>query len=203
MDVPAVAIQQTVTVEALATAADLGLQLEVIHGRHAAQPDHLAEDSEARLALAGFPDYIHPGSAGVGGSEANYLRILEPAATSRHCAAGALKDLLPDHHAALEVPPGLLDLVSKSVSRCCAQPHELGGNSQDHRLPGIETCRAHNGARRVLAYSGWCTDPRTVGHRQSECALELILRGHRLVADDSVEISRYRLTVSWGPEGRC
>jgi len=206
MDIPEVAIQQTVTVEALATARDLGLQLEVIHGDDTLRNRITSPRiQKLGLALAGFPDYIHPGRVQVfGGSEANYLRILEPAAYEQ-----ALRGLEPLRICCLiitrglEVPPGLLDLVSKSGFALlrAAAPSSVAIRRITDYLESKLAVRTtvHGVLLAVFGLGVLILGPSGIG--KSECALELILRGHRLVADDSVEISRYRVDRLVGTGG--
>ena len=200
------AIQQTVTVEELATARDLDLQLEVIHGGDTLRNRITSPRiQKLGLALAGFPDYIHPGRVQLlGGSEANYLRILEPAACER-----ALRGLEPIKICCLvitrglEVPSGFPELVSKAGFALLrtAAPSSVAIRRITDYLESRLAVRTtmHGVLLEVFGLGVLLLGPSGIG--KSECALELILRGHRLVADDSVEISRYRLDRLVGAGG--
>ena len=154
----------------------------------------LARIQKLGLALAGFTHYIHPGRVQiVGQSEIWYLGQLSP---ERRAAAIELlaleqiscvlvtKDLLPpaEFLAAAErtalpllqtplVSSVAINLVTEFLEAALA-PHEL-----------------RHGVL-LDAYGLGVLLEGESGIGKSECALDLIGRGHRLVADDTVEVRR-------------
>jgi HPr kinase/phosphorylase len=176
-------------------ARDLGLNLEILHaGEGMAHPIRSPRIQKLGMALAGYTDYIHPDRILLlGGSEGNYLKILNPAAyhTALHnlhsisiCCVLITKGL--------EVPPGLVD-----TARACSFPllrtsvlssiaiHKIG-EFLEARLAARLTL--HGVFVEVFGLGVLILGPSGIG--KSECALELLLRGHRLISDDSVEFTR-------------
>lgn len=149
------------------------------------------------LALAGFLEYVKPGRVQViGSSEAQYLATL-PQATAEERA-----------RALTGVQPPLI-VISKAMEQTAAlfvQPCEQAGVPL--ALTSVTTSTL---IERLAATLEFLLAPREVlhgdlldifaigvlilgdsGSGKSECALELVHRGHRLVADDVVEIYRVR-----------
>jgi HPr kinase/phosphorylase len=149
------------------------------------------------LALAGFLDYVKPGRVQViGFSEAQFLATLPPATAAERV----------DALAGLEPP---LIVVSKAMEQTAALFTEPCNR---HAVPlalttvttsaVIErlgaTLEVLLAAREML--HGDLLDIFAIGvlilgdsgSGKSECALELVHRGHRLVADDVVEIYKVR-----------
>ncbi len=149
------------------------------------------------LALAGFLEYVKPGRVQViGFSEAQYLSTLQPATVAERVAAMV----------ALEPP---LIVVSKGMD----QTTSLFAAPCDHHGVPLALTSVTTSAviERLAATLELLLAPREVlhgdlldifaigvlilgesGSGKSECALELVHRGHRLVADDVVEIYRVR-----------
>jgi HPr kinase/phosphorylase len=157
------------------------------------------------LALAGYSSYIHPTRVQVlGGSEVNYLNILSPAERSQ-----ALQGLRGH---------GLCCIV---VTKGLDVPQELVDLAHEERIPVLRTLALSSVAiSRIGDYLDERLAPRTTVHGvllnvfglgilllgpsgigKSECGLELILRGHRLVADDFVLITRRGLDRLVGSGG--
>ncbi len=149
------------------------------------------------LALAGFLEYVKPGRVQViGFSEAQYLATLPPDTVAERVAAMV----------ALEPP---LIVISKAMEQTAAsfsRPCEAAGVPL--ALTAVNTSVV---IERLAATLEFLLAPREVlhgdlldifaigvlilgdsGSGKSECALELVHRGHRLVADDVVEIYRVR-----------
>ncbi|MCA1594348.1 MAG: HPr kinase/phosphorylase, partial [Acidobacteria bacterium] len=146
------------------------------------------------LALAGFTHYIHAGRVQlVGQSEVSYLGQLTPA--QRREAISKLE----------------LDKIScVLVSKGLMPPPELLEAAEDAVLPLIQTSLISSLAISVVAqYLQEALAPRELRHGvlldlyglgvliegesgvgKSECALDLIVRGHRLVSDDVVDVRR-------------
>ena len=154
------------------------------------------------LALAGFHEYLKPGRVLIfGESEIRYLESLETAArvTALHLAL-------------------TLDFPCVLVTGGFTPPMELVVEAERAGLPLLKTTVATPTA--IAKLSSLLEDSlaeRTIVHAvlvdilglgvllvgesgigKSECALDLIVRGHRLVADDTVEIRRRQETILIG-----
>src|SRR6188474_1301701 len=154
------------------------------------------------LALAGFHEYLRPGRVLIfGESEIRYLESL---------AAAARTDSL---RLSLTV-----DFPCVLITGGFAPPAELVTESARARLPLLRTSIVTPTA--IAKLSSMLEDSlaeRTMLHAvlmdvlglgvliagesgigKSECALDLIVRGHRLVADDTVEVRRRQETILIG-----
>jgi HPr kinase/phosphorylase len=154
------------------------------------------------LALAGFHEYLKPGRVLIfGESEIRYLERLE--------SAGRMTSL----RLALT-----LDFPCVLITGGFAPPAELLSEAEHARVPLLKTAVATPTA--IAKLSSMLEDSlaeRTMVHAvlmdvlglgiliagesgigKSECALDLIVRGHRLVADDTVEIRRRQETILIG-----
>jgi len=146
------------------------------------------------LALAGFAEMLEPGRVQVlGRTEIDYLWSLGPA--ERLAAADNLFGASP--------PLAI-------VTRGAEIPEQLARSADAHRVPlAITGLRSSllvealhiflaNRLARVRSIHGVLVDVFGVGVLiigksgigKSECALELVMRGHRLVADDVVDVSK-------------
>ncbi len=146
------------------------------------------------LALAGFHEYLRPGRVLIfGESEIRYLESLEPAvrATSLRLAL-------------------TLDFPCVLITGGFTPPLEVVLESERAKLPLLKTPIATPVAiAKLTSFLEDTLAERTVMHAvlmdilglgvlivgesgigKSECALDLIVRGHRLVADDTVDIRR-------------
>lgn len=146
------------------------------------------------LALAGYSAFVHPDRVQIlGQTEISYLATLPPDLRSR-----SISKLLALGVACLLVTKGL-PLPDELVRGC----NETGTPLLKTPAPTSECIR------KVLTYLDDLLTPRTSVHGvlvdvngvgvmitgasgigKSECALDLVIRGHRLVADDVVEIRR-------------
>ena len=154
------------------------------------------------LALAGFDAYLQPGRVLVfGASEIGYLGSLEPG--PRALALGRLLAhdipcvLITD---GLPAPPELLDAADRSavpvLGTGLATPiaiAKLTGYLEDILA---ERTLLHAVLMDILGLGVLIVGESGIG--KSECALDLVLRGHRLVADDTVEIRRRAESVLIG-----
>jgi HPr kinase/phosphorylase len=154
------------------------------------------------LALAGFHEYLKPGRILIfGESEIRYLENLETAAR-----AAALRLAFT------------LDFPCVIITGGFTPPTELVVEAERARLPLLKTPVVTPTA--IAKLSSLLEDSlaeRTIIHAvlldvlglgvllvgesgigKSECALDLIVRGHRLVADDTVEIRRRQETIVIG-----
>jgi HPr kinase/phosphorylase len=180
-----------------------GLTIELLAGR--AGSDRFITSPHVQktgLALAGFHEYLKPGRVLIfGESEIRYLESLDPAARTR-----ALR-LVASH-----------DFPCILITGGLTPPAELVAEGEQARLPILKTVLTTPTA---IAKLGSILEDtlaeRTVIHAvlldvlglgvliagesgigKSECALDLIVRGHRLVADDTVEVRRRAETILTG-----
>ncbi len=149
------------------------------------------------LALAGYLEYVKEGRVQViGASESEYLATLSPAVVQQR--VDALVALQPP---LLVITKGMRETAAMFTTAC-----------QRHRVPlTISEATTSAVIERLSATLEFLLAPREIRHGdlldifaigvlllgdsgsgKSECALELVHRGHRLVADDIVEIYRIR-----------
>ena len=199
--------QQSVTVREFAGAPDLGLPLEGIQAAEGL--DNLISSPRIQklgLALAGYTSYIHPNRLQIlGGSEVNYLNILSSGERAR-----ALQGLRGHGICAIVITKGLdvsgeLVVLAREEKIPLFRTPALSsvaisriGDYLDRRLAPRTTI--HGVLLEVFGLGILILGPSGIG--KSECGLELILRGHRLVADDYVEIRRQGLDRLVGSGGR-
>jgi HPr kinase/phosphorylase len=180
-----------------------GLPLELLAGADGLErPITSPHIQKTGLALAGFHEYLKPGRVLIfGESEIRYLESLEPAAR-----VNAMRLALMHDFPCILITSGL------------APPADLTLESERARLPLLKTAIATPTA--IAKLSSILEDSlaaRTILHAvlidilglgvlivgesgigKSECALDLIVRGHRLVADDAVEVRRRQETILIG-----
>jgi HPr kinase/phosphorylase len=187
--------REVLTVGEFSQAPELGLDLEVLQGE--AGMDNIIRSARIQklgLALAGFTGYIHSDRVQfLGGSEFNYLRRLDPEGrrAALQCLSGQEVCCIVITKG-LEAPPELLALAgaekipilrstalsSTAISKVC--------DYLERRLAPRTTI--HGVFLDVFGLGILLLGPSGIG--KSECALDLILKGHRLVTDDYVEITR-------------
>jgi HPr kinase/phosphorylase len=144
------------------------------------------------LALAGFDEYLRPGRVLIfGESELKYLEHMDPAGRS-----GVLRQLFARDFPCVMITMGLdgpaelaveAERASVPVLRTAlSTPVAIGRLTAilEHRLAPTETL--HGVLIDILGLGVLLTGESGIG--KSECALDLIVRGHRLVADDTVEV---------------
>lgn len=184
-----------VSVQAFLHHVEGPLSIELLAGAPGCdRPLRVARIQKPGLALAGFTDFVHSDRVQIlGQTELAYLSSLEAEAKLR-----AVEALIGKPVACILVTKGL------------AVPRELLAACERTSTPLLRTpLRSSDAIRRILNYLDDLLTPRTSVHGvlvdvdgvgvlmtgasgvgKSECALELVLRGHRLVADDVVEIRR-------------
>src|SRR5688572_29494238 len=172
----------------------IGLTLELLSGRdgleRAISSPHIQKTG---LALAGFHEYLQPGRVLVfGESEVRYLESLAETRSSLLAAALA--------H----------DIPCVLITGGWQPPAELIEASERYQVPLLRTAVAtpmaiakigvllenalavrevvHGVLMDILSLGVLITGDSGIG--KSECALDLVVRGHRLVADDAVEVRR-------------
>lgn len=159
------------------------------------------------LALAGYTDYVHSGRVQfVGGTEINYLQMLSP--SDRRQAVGRI---FQGSICCILVTKGLqppADLVQGCEGRAVPVLRtpalsstaiaEVTSFLQEKLAPHTTI---HGVLMEVFGVGALLLGPSGIG--KSECGLDLILRGHRLVSDDVVTIKKYgadRLLGSGPPD---
>src|SRR5437899_1455028 len=180
-----------------------GLPLDLLAGRDGLDrvitSPHIQKTG---LALAGFHEYLKPGRVLIfGESEIRYLESLEPVGR-----AAALRLALTHDFPCVLITGGFVP------------PGELVAEAERARLPLLKTAIVTPTAiAKLTSILEDTLAERTVLHAvlmdvlgpgvliagesgigKSECALDLIVRGHRLVADDTVEIRRRAETIVIG-----
>ncbi|HQR50328.1 MAG TPA: HPr(Ser) kinase/phosphatase [Methylophilaceae bacterium] len=168
--------------------------------------NHLTSDTVTKpsLALIGHLNFVHPNRVQVlGCAEMDYLRSLDVPDMKRAIANLFSTDLAAVVVANGEVPPkALLDAAEKCKTPLFTSP------VQSPRLMDVlshylaqavaESASCHGVFMEVQGFGVLIKGDSAIG--KSELALELITRGHRLVADDVVDF--YRISPE-RLEGRC
>jgi HPr kinase/phosphorylase len=180
-----------------------GLPLELMAGREGTErlitSPHIQKTG---LALAGFHEYLKPGRVLIfGESEIRYLESLDAASREQ-----ALRLSLTVDFPCVMITGGFLP------------PPELVSESERARVPLLRTpvvtptaiaklssiledslaarTMMHAVLMDVLGLGVLIAGESGIG--KSECALDLIVRGHRLVADDTVEVRRRQEAILIG-----
>ena len=185
-----------VTVSEFIAHAPPQLELRVLAGHRGAPLRHLnsARIQKLGLALAGFAHYIHPGRLQiVGQTEIRYLNEL-----TIEKRLESIRNLSLDRIACV--------LVTKALEPSA----ELIAAAEETQLPVLQTTLVSSSAITVVTnYLNELLAPRVIRHGvlidlyglgvliegssgigKSECALDLVSRGHRFVSDDVVEVRR-------------
>ncbi|MBP1608181.1 MAG: hprK [Acidobacteria bacterium] len=198
--------RQSITVQELCASNSLDLDLEVVYGKEE-MSNKIGSPRIQKLgfALAGYNSYVDPDRIQLlGRSEINFLRNLQPRARGE--AIGRLRGL------------GICCLV---ITRGLRVPKEVVALAKHDRIALLKSSATSFVAITKITrfLNGWFAPRITIhgvlldvfglgilllgpsGIGKSECALELILKGHRLIADDAVDITRHgddRLVGSGG-----
>jgi HPr kinase/phosphorylase len=196
-----------VSVSEFLTTPLLGLGMELIEGREGLQNEiRSPRIQKLGLALAGVTGFIHPDRVQVvGGSELSYLQGLD----SEERASAF--DRLKKHKICcvvitkeLEIPPELL-AISAAGKTPLLRSSEISSvsiarmaNYLERRLAPRMTI--HGVLLQIFGLGVLILGPSGIG--KSECALELILKGHRLITDDYVEITRRGMDRLTGAGGK-
>jgi HPr kinase/phosphorylase len=160
--------------------------------------------SKPSLALIGHLNFVHPNRVQMlGCAEMDYLRSLDPAGLHQ-----AIEHLFETELAAVivangeRVPQPLLDAANRTETPLFTSPQASPRMMQvlSHYLSKTlaDFVTLHGVFMEVMGIGVLITGDAAIG--KSELALELITRGHRLIADDIVEIYQ---TSPDTLEGRC
>lgn len=154
------------------------------------------------LALAGFQAYLKPGRVLIfGESEIRYLEQLEPGARRENLRLAFRLDFpcviitggfTPPDELVVEAERARLPLLKTPVPTPTAIA-KLASLLEDSLA---ERIIVHAVLMDILGLGVLIVGDSGIG--KSECALDLIVRGHRLVADDTVEIRRRQETILIG-----
>ncbi len=184
------------SVEEFALQAPAELKVELAAGAAGAESRSItsARIQKLGLALAGFSHYIHPGRIQiVGQSEIGYLEQLEPDARRK-----AILNLDLENICCI--------LLTKSLE----PPAEFSEIADQYKLPVLRTPAVSSIAIALVSnFLQEALAPQITLHGvlmelygigvlllgesgigKSECALDLITRGHRLISDDTVLVKR-------------
>jgi HPr kinase/phosphorylase len=154
------------------------------------------------LALAGFHEYLKPGRVLIfGESEIRYLESLESAGRVTSLRLALTLDFpcvlitggfTPPAELMIEAERARVPLLKTAV----ATPTAIAKLSSLLEDSLAERTMIHAVLMDVLGLGVLIAGESGIG--KSECALDLIVRGHRLVADDTVEVRRRQETILIG-----
>lgn len=154
------------------------------------------------LALAGYHEYLQPGRILIfGESEIRYLEGLDRE-KRRQALARSLATAVPCVlvTGGIEVPPDLIEEAERAGVPLLAT--EIGTSTAIGKLTALLEDRLaareviHGVLLDILGLGVLIVGESGIG--KSECALDLVVRGHRLVADDTVEIRRRAASIVIG-----
>lgn len=194
-----------VTVEVLFARAADQLRLTWLAGRSGGSRRLTSETiQKPSLALIGHLNFVHPNRVQVlGCAEMDYLRKLDPASLQR-----AVDNLYSTELAAIvvangeAVPDVLIDAAERAETPLFTTPEQSPYLMQvlSHIITQAlaPSTIMHGVFLEVLGLGVLITGDPSVG--KSELALELITRGHRLIADDALEVFAVAHDTL---EGRC
>jgi HPr kinase/phosphorylase len=180
-----------------------GLTLELLAGADGLdRPITSPHVQKTGLALAGFHEYLKPGRVLIfGESEIRYLESLDSPARARALRLALTHDFpcvlltggfTPPREVVSEAERARLPLLKTAVPT----PTAIAKLSSILEDSLAERTVIHAVLLDVLGLGILITGESGIG--KSECALDLIVRGHRLVADDTVEVRRRAETILIG-----
>jgi HPr kinase/phosphorylase len=186
-------------------AAPLGLDFEILQDRGLDNELRSARLQKLGMALAGFSGYMHSDRIQFcGSSEINYLKGLDSESQTmairrlrkhRICCIVITKGLeIPTELLTLSAEESIPILRTKALSSVSAE--KISGYLEKRLAPRMTI---HGVLLEVFGLGVLILGPSGIG--KSECALELVLKGHRLIADDFVEITRMRIDRLSGSGG--
>jgi HPr kinase/phosphorylase len=173
----------------------LGLELEVLAGEEGLDNEvRSARVQKLGMVLAGYSGDIHPDRVQIlGGSESYYLQTLSPEDHSE-----ALQRLKKHNICCilvtknLDVPADLLQVcrdakipLLRSSALSTVSIAKVSGCLERRVAPRMTV---HGVLIEIFGLGVLLLGPSGIG--KSECALELVLKGHRLITDDYVELTK-------------
>jgi len=185
----------SIRVEALLNDDTFDLRLELVAGRAGLSRRIVsARIQKPGLALAGFTAHIHPDRLAVfGNTEMSYLATLAPEEQSRavdQLCALDLSCLVVTKQ--LDIPDVLVDAARRRDMPLMRSSHLSSTfiqNAEQFLQEALtQSTSLHGVLVDVLGVGVLILGKSGIG--KSECALDLVMRGHRLVADDIVNIKR-------------
>jgi HPr kinase/phosphorylase len=199
--------KRAITVRDLLTDTSLGLNLEVIQGQGGLDNEiRTPRIQKLGMAFAGFTGDIHPDRVQIlGGSESYYLKSLP--LEDRIKAIQRLKK----HNIccilvtkSLEIPEELIQVcreenipLLRSSALSSISITSLSGYLEKRLAPRMTI---HGVLIEIFGLGVLLMGPSGIG--KSECALELVLKGHRLITDDYVELTRRGMDRLLGSGGK-
>lgn len=186
----------SIPVEALLAPDDaFDLRLELIAGEEGLSRRIVsARIQKPGLALAGFTDHIHPDRLAVfGNTEMSFLAERSAAEQARVCDRLCALDLsCLVVTKSLPIPPVLLEAARRHQMPLMRSSHLSSTfiqNVEQYLQEALTASTSLHGVLvDVLGVGVLILGKSGIG--KSECALDLLIRGHRLVADDIVNIKR-------------
>ena len=181
----------------------VGLPIDLLAGRHGLQRRITNPYiQKTGLALAGFHEYLQPGRVLIyGESEVRYLEGLAPEARRRALGQSFATEVpCVLITGGLEAPPDLV--VEAERAGVPLLVTRIGTATAIGKLTALLEDRLavreviHGVLVDILGLGVLMIGESGIG--KSECALDLVVRGHRLVADDTVEIRRRAASIIVG-----
>jgi len=172
------------------------LELKLIYGKKSINSKFLTNYriQKPGLALAGFTDHIHPGRVQIlGNTEISYIIGLPESVALNNLRKLCEKDIacfvvtknLRIPHILIEIVKEFEIPLFRTRLLSSIAISEITSYLEDRLAPEIIV---HGVLMDVHGIGVLVTGRSGIG--KSECALELIKRGHRLIADDAVHINR-------------
>ncbi len=180
-----------------------GLPLELVAGAEGL--DRLITSpyiQKTGLALAGFDEYLRPGRILIfGESEIRYLESLAPSPRAVALAHALARDIPCILMTGGFDPPAELPLEAERagvplLATTLPTPTAIGRVTALLEDTLAERTIVHAVLMDILGLGVLIVGESGIG--KSECALDLVVRGHRLVADDTVELRRRAESVLIG-----
>jgi len=186
---------RSLTVADLLAENPYDLRLSVVSGQDLlARPISSSRIQKSGLALAGLTQHLQPGRVQVfGNTEMSFLATLPPARQSETLAAffkGAPACLVVTKN--LEVPQTLID-EAKAAGVPLLRTPLLSGQLIGRIQPLLESMLMPRASLHGVLIDVFGVGILLLGKSgigKSECALDLVMRGQRLVADDIVDVFR-------------
>lgn len=185
----------TLSIEEILSDTEYGLGLTLIGGdRGLGKRVSSPRIQKPGLALAGYTEHLHPDRIQVlGNTEISYLEQIDPAVAAKAVAALCRFDISCFIITkGLQPPRVLLEASMQAGIPVLSSQHQsstfisLITRFLEERL--LPTTHLHAVLVDVLGVGVLLTGKSGIG--KSECALDLVIRGHRLVADDMVYIKK-------------